>query len=147
MNKEGMTVPRTAERQTFYHWVLIDIPAKVTSLKEGADSSGRVTHGKTAPATVGKHGLNMFTTIFAANDAMKGNYYGYDGPCPAWNDEVAHHFHFMVYALRVDTLGLPADFDGPAAIDAMKGKILAQGELDATYSTNPATGAKPISKQ
>src|SRR5579872_6541501 len=25
MNKEGMRVPATAERQTFYHWVLVDI--------------------------------------------------------------------------------------------------------------------------
>jgi phosphatidylethanolamine-binding protein (PEBP) family uncharacterized protein len=29
MNKEGMTVPSTSERQTFYHWVLVDIPANV----------------------------------------------------------------------------------------------------------------------
>ena len=39
------------------------------------------------------------------------------------------------------TLGLPAGFDGPAAMEAMKGKILAEGKLDATFSTNPATGA------
>ena len=37
MNKEGMTVPSTSERQTFYHWVLVDIPPNVRSLKEGAD--------------------------------------------------------------------------------------------------------------
>jgi hypothetical protein len=72
---------------------------------------------------------------------MKGKYVGYDGPCPAWNDENLHHLHFTVYALGVDKLGLPVDFDGPAAIEAMKGKILAEGKLDATYTTNPATGA------
>lgn len=142
MNKEGMTVPRTAERQTFYHWVLVDIPANVRSLKEGADSTARVVHGKTTPSTVGTHGLNMFTVVFAANEALKRKYYGYDGPCPPWNDENVHHYHFMVYALSVKTLGLPADFDGPAAMEAMKGKILAEGRLDTVYSTNPATGAK-----
>lgn len=141
MNKDGMTVPTTAQRQTFYHWVLVDIPASVRSLKESADSTGRVIHGKTTPAAVGKHGLNMFTVAFAANDALKGKYFGYDGPCPPWNDENLHHYHFMVYALSVKSLDLPADFDGPAAMAAMKGKILAEGKLDAIYVTNPAKGA------
>lgn len=141
MNKDGMTVPSTAQRQTFYHWILVDIPADVRSLKEGADSTGRVIHGKTTPPAVGKHGLNMFTMAFAANDALKGKYFGYDGPCPPWNDENVHHYHFMVYALSVKSLSLPADFDGPAAMDAMKGKILAEGKLDAIFVTNPAKGA------
>ena len=77
----------------------------------------------------------MFTVVFAANDALKGKYYGYDGPCPPWNDENVHHMHFNVYALSVKTLGLPADFDGPAAMDAMKGKVLAEGKLDTIYTT------------
>lgn len=142
MNKEGLTVPSTSARQTFYHWVTVDIPANVTSLKEGNDSSARVVHGKPAtPAGVGVRGLNMFTVAFAANDAMKGNYYGYDGPCPPWNDENVHHYHFFVYALSVKSLNMPKDFDGPSVMDAMKGKILADGKLDAVYSTNPATGA------
>jgi Raf kinase inhibitor-like YbhB/YbcL family protein len=142
MNKEGMTVPSTTLRQTFFHWVLVDIPANVTSLKEGTDSTARVPHGKPAtPAGVGVRGLNMFTVIFAANDAMKGKYYGYDGPCAPWNDENVHHHHFMVYALSVKSLNLGTDFDGTAAMEAMKGKILAEGKLDAIYTQNPATGA------
>jgi phosphatidylethanolamine-binding protein (PEBP) family uncharacterized protein len=83
----------------------------------------------------------MFTVVFAANDAMKGKYYGYDGPCPPWNDESLHHYHFTVYALSEKSLNMPQDFDGPAVIEAMKGKILAEGKLDAIYTTNPATGA------
>jgi Raf kinase inhibitor-like YbhB/YbcL family protein len=143
MNKEGMTVPSTSARQTFYHWVTVDIPANVRSLKEGNDSTARVAHGKAGtPAGVGTRGLNTFTVVFAANDAMKGQYYGYDGPCPPWNDENVHHYHFFVYALSVKSLNLPKDFDGSAAIEAMKGKVLAEGKLDATYTTNPATGAK-----
>jgi phosphatidylethanolamine-binding protein (PEBP) family uncharacterized protein len=143
MNKEGMTVPSSSARQTFFHVVLVDIPANVRSLPKGAASNARVVHGKPAAQTkVGVPGLMDFTKVFAANDALKGKYYGYDGPCPAWNDEInPHHFHFTVYALSVKSLGLPADFDGPAAMEAMKDKILAQGELPAIYSTNPATGA------
>jgi Raf kinase inhibitor-like YbhB/YbcL family protein len=142
MNKEGMTIPSTSERQTFYHWVLVDIPANVRSLKEGADSNARVVHGKTTAATVGTHGLNMYTVAFAANDAMKGKYFGYDGPCPPWNDDAVHNYHFSVYALSVKSLGLPSDFDGPAAMAAMKDKVLAEGKLDTIYVTNPAKGAK-----
>jgi Raf kinase inhibitor-like YbhB/YbcL family protein len=106
MNKEGMMVPKTATRQTFYHWVLVDIPANVHSLKEGVGSKGRIAHGKPATAAVGKPGVNMFTMVFTNNDAMKGVYHNYDGPCPPWNDENLHHYHFAVYALSVKTLGL-----------------------------------------
>jgi hypothetical protein len=73
---------------------------------------------------------------------MKGKYFGHDGPCPPWNDDDVHHYHFFVYALSVKSFGLPADFDGPAAMEAMKGKVLAEGKLDAIYVTNPAKGAK-----
>ena len=144
MNKEGMTVPKSATRQTFVHMVLVDIPANVRSLPEGAASNARVVHGKPAAQTkVGVPGLMDFTKIFAANDALKGKYYGYDGPCPAWNDEIdPHHLHFMVYALSVKSLNMPQDFDGPAVIDAMKGKVVAEGKLDALYTTNPETAAK-----
>ena len=44
--------------------------------------------------------------------------------------------------MSVKSLGLPADFDGPAAMEAIKGKVLAEGKLDAIYVTNPAKGAK-----
>lgn len=148
MNKEGTTVPKTAERQTYYHMVLVDIPASVKALKEGNASTARVLHGKPAAETkVGMPGLNTFTVVTAANDALKGKYYGYDGPCPAWNDEIsAHHFTFTVYALSVKSLGLPADFDGPAALDAMKDKVLAQGKLEALYSTSTPPAAPAAKK-
>ncbi len=101
-----------------------------------------MAHGKAAtPAPVGVRGLSDFTKVFAASEAMKGKYFGYDGPCRSWNDETLHHMHFIVYALSVKTLNLPAGFDGAAAMEAMKDKVLAQGQLDATYTQNPATGA------
>jgi Raf kinase inhibitor-like YbhB/YbcL family protein len=143
MNKEGMTMGADVKRHDFYHWVLVDIPLNVRSIKEGADSNARVVHGKPAtPSAAGVKGLNDYTKVMAANDAMKGQYYGYDGPCPPWNDDVVHDYHFTVYALSVNSLDLPKDFDGAAALDAMKGKILAQGVVIGNYSQNPAKGAK-----
>lgn len=142
MNKEGVTMTSDVKRHDFFHWLLVDIPGNVTSIKEGADSNARVPHGKPATSTVGVKGLNDYTKVTASNDAMKGQYYGYDGPCPPWNDDLVHHYHFTVYALSAKSLGLK-DFDGPAAQAAMKDKILAQGELIGLYTQNPAKGAKP----
>ena len=143
MNKEGMTMTADIKRHNFFHWILVDIPPNVTSIKEGADSNAWVARGNPAtPSAAGVKGLNDYTKVMAANDAMKGNYYGYDGPCPPWNDDVVHDYHFTVYALSVSSLNLPKDFDGPAAQDAMNGKILAQGELLGVYTQNPAKGAK-----
>lgn len=143
MNKEGEKLTSAVPRRNFYHWILVDIPANVTSIAEGADSNARVVHGKpaTPAAAGGMRGLNDFTKVTAANDALKGQYYGYDGPCPPWNDENVHHYHFTVYALSVPTLGLGKEFDGAAALAAMNDKTLAQGELPAIYTTNPDKGA------
>lgn len=143
MNKEGMTLTSSVPRKTFFHWVLVDIPPNVRSLPAGAESNALVLHGKPAtPTKAGMRGLNDYTKVTAANDAMKGRYYGYDGPCPPWNDEIPHHYHFTVYALSVASLNLGSDFDGPAAQAAMQGNILAQGERLGLYSQNPAVIAK-----
>ena len=139
MNQEGKTVAADLPRLTSYHWVLIDIPANVTEIPEGADADGAVPHGKPqTPAKFGLRGLNVFTNVFAANPQMSGNYFGYDGPCPSFNDELAHDYRFRVYALNVPTLNLSGPFDGNAAISAMFGHILAVGEVKGTYSINPA---------
>lgn len=143
LNKEGMTVSSSAARRTVFHWVLIDIPANVTSLPEGAESEGRVPHGKPQmPATVGVRGLNAFTNFMAANEQMKGQWFGYDGPCPAWNDERPHRNVFTVYALSVQSLNLSGAFDGSAVMAALEGKVLAKGELVGLSSTNPDVIAK-----
>jgi len=143
-NKEGMTVPASAARRTMFHWVLIDIPANVTSLPEGAESQGRVPHGKPqTPAKVGVRGLNAFTIFMAASEQMKGQWFGYDGPCPAWNDELAHRNVFTVYALSVASLNLSGAFDGPAAMAALEGKVLAKGQVLGLASTNPSVIATP----
>lgn len=143
VNKEGKTIPSRLKRVKFYHWVLIDIPASVTTLDTGADSDGVTAGGKPpGPGKVGVRGLNNYTDWFASDDKMKGNYAGYDGPCPPWNDARRHHYHFMVYALDVPSLGLAGTFRAPDVLKAMKRHVLAKGQTVGVYSLNPAVAAK-----
>jgi Raf kinase inhibitor-like YbhB/YbcL family protein len=139
MNKEGVTLEASVPRGAFYHAVVIDISPKTRSIEQGALSDTHMIHGQLATAAkVGTPGLNDYTRVTAANESMKGLYFGYDGPCPPWNDERPHHYHFMVFALSVPALGLSGAFTAPQALEAMKGKILAQGEEIGLYALNPA---------
>jgi Raf kinase inhibitor-like YbhB/YbcL family protein len=143
VNKEGKTISSKLKRVKFYHWVLVDIPASVTSLDAGADSDGVTSGGKPpGPAKVGVRGLNNYTDWFASDDKMKGNYAGYDGPCPPWNDTRRHHYHFTVYALDVPSLGLSGTFRADDAAKAMKRHVLAKGQMVGVYALNPAVAAK-----
>jgi Raf kinase inhibitor-like YbhB/YbcL family protein len=135
-NKEGETIAEDAERQDFYHWVLVDIPAGTTSLDEGADSTERKIGGKEPGATDnGMRGINDYSVFMSGE--MAGEYGGYDGPCPPWNDERVHHYTFRVYALDVPNLGLSGSFSGQEALAAMEGHVLAQDETVGTYTLNP----------
>jgi Raf kinase inhibitor-like YbhB/YbcL family protein len=132
-NKEGKTIPASMKRRDFYHFILVDIPASKTELAMGADSDGITKGGKPAGATPnGVRGINDYS-------ATNG---GYDGPCPPWNDQRLHHYHFIVYALDTASLGLSGKFGGPAAKAAMARHILAKGEVVGTYTQNPALGKK-----
>lgn len=138
VNQEGKTVPADLPRVDFYHWVQVDIPVEFISLAEGEVSDGITAKGK-APGkrSYGVTGINNYTDWFADDPDMSGNYGGYDGPCPPWNDSIVHHYHFTVYALDVESLGLSGIFGGPEALSAMEGHILASGSYVGTYSLNP----------
>jgi phosphatidylethanolamine-binding protein (PEBP) family uncharacterized protein len=117
----------------------VDIPGGVGSLAAGADSDGVTPRGKTPGRSEhGVRGINNYTDWFASDPEMKGDYGGYDGPCPPWNDSIIHHYHFTVYALDVESLGLSGRFGGPEAVKAMEGHVLAKGEWVGTYTLNPA---------
>ncbi|MBS1198741.1 MAG: YbhB/YbcL family Raf kinase inhibitor-like protein [Proteobacteria bacterium] len=72
---------------------------------------------------------------------MQGDYYGYDGPCPPWNDERLHHYIFTLYALDIERLPLEGRFGGPEVRSAIQGHILATASLTGTYTLNPALAA------
>ena len=94
VNQEGREVPATLPRVDFFHWLLLDIPAGTTQIAAGTHSNGITPRGKPGPAAPEglRHGINDYTSWFAGDDAMKGDYYGYDGPCPPWNDTLVHHY-------------------------------------------------------
>ena len=134
VNQEGRTVPHDLPRVDFFHWVLVDVPATVTELPEGAHSNGITARGKApGPAAVGVQGINDYTSWFAGDADMAGDYGGYDGPCPPWNDERVHHYVFTVFALDVPSLGLSGAFTGAQARKAMAGHVLAQASFEGSY--------------
>lgn len=141
VNQEDKTVSADLPRVDFYHWVLVDIPATVTSLAGGADSDGITPKGKEPGVTPnGVRGINDYTAWFEGDPDMGGKYGGYDGPCPPWNDELLHRYIFTVYALDIPSLGMRNVFGGKEALEAMKGHILAKGEYAGTYTLNPDVG-------
>ncbi|WP_299295430.1 YbhB/YbcL family Raf kinase inhibitor-like protein [uncultured Tateyamaria sp.] len=137
VNQEGKTVPADLPRVDFYHWVVVNIPASTRDIAEGADSLGVTPGGKTAgQRSYGKTGINSYTDWFAGDADMGGNYGGYDGPCPPWNDSIIHHYHVTVYALDVEELDLDGAFTGADALAAFEGHVLAEASHMGTYSMN-----------
>ena len=141
VNQEDRTVPADLPRVDFYHWVVVDIPATRSQIAEAADSAGVTAKGKTpGQQPHGVTGINSYTDWFAGDAKMGGDYGGYDGPCPPWNDSIIHHYHFTVYALDVESLGLSGSFTGTDALAAMEGHVLAKASQMGTYSLNPDLG-------
>ncbi|NBX03259.1 MAG: YbhB/YbcL family Raf kinase inhibitor-like protein [Alphaproteobacteria bacterium] len=131
-NKAGMEIAENALRQNFYHWSVVDIPATLGKIPEGKASNGITPGGKTfGKVEFGITGQNDYRKV---SPGLNG---GYDGPCPPWNDKRLHRYYFQVYALDVPTLNpLKSGFDGKMVEDAMRGHILAKGEVMGTYSNN-----------
>ncbi len=138
VNQEDRFVPASLPRADFYHWVLIDIPPTIQEMPEGAASDGITPRGKTPGKTnFGVRGLNDYTNWFKGDPDMEGNYAGYDGPCPPWNDERVHRYYFKLFALDVPSLNLSGNFTGQDALNAMEGHILDQAQWMGTYKVNP----------
>lgn len=137
VNQEGKSIPTDLPRVDFFHWVLVDLAPSVSSIAEGAHSRGITQGGKDPGASPdgGLQGINDYTAWFAGDDDMAGDYGGYDGPCPPWNDERVHGYRFQVFALDVESLGLSGPFSGADARAAMAGHVLAQAEIVGLYTT------------
>jgi hypothetical protein len=142
VNKPGRVVPANLPRTDFHHWVMVDIPATVQEIGAGACSDGIVARGKRTPAgpAGARQGLNDYTSWFGGDADMGGEYFGYDGPCPPWNDELLHHYHFVLYATDLARCPVDGAFSAAEVRKAIDGHVLAEAKLTGTYSLNPAVG-------
>ncbi len=103
--------PDAAPATPILHWLTWDIPATTTSLPEATGQS-TVPEARTGVNTHGK--------------------IGYFGPHPPAGD-LPHHYHVEVFALDT-TLDVVPGETVDAVAKAMKGHVLAQGELVGTFA-------------
>jgi Raf kinase inhibitor-like YbhB/YbcL family protein len=146
VNQEGKTVPADLPRVDFFHWTLVDLPASTTSIAAGQFSKQVTPRGKSGPEVQNgagaRHGINDYTGWFAGDADMAGEYYGYDGPCPPWNDTIMHHYVFTPHALDIERVPVEGKFTGQQVRDAIRGHVLDQASITGVYSLNPAVAAK-----
>jgi hypothetical protein len=142
VNQEGAIIPHNLPRVDFGHWGLVDLPAEDGRLAEGECSRGVVAGGKqNPPGPPGtRQALNDYTGFLAGDPDMGGEYFGYDGPCPPWNDERLHHYHFILYALDVKRCDVNGNFSVADIVTAVEGHVLAEARITGTYTLNPAVG-------
>jgi Raf kinase inhibitor-like YbhB/YbcL family protein len=109
-----MEDPDAPEPKPYVHWLMYAIPREVTELPEGIDASTRLPdlHGA-------MQGRNSAGTI------------GHFGPRPP-KTHPPHHYHFQVFALDA-MLSLDPGVDRARLLSALKGHVLAAGQLIGTY--------------
>lgn len=91
---------------TFRHWGVFDIPASARSVGSQQRVGTEVNNDKGTK--------------------------GYTGPCPPKGNGI-HHYHFKLFALDTDKLGLSADAKVVDVEKAAAQHAIAQGELVGTY--------------
>jgi Raf kinase inhibitor-like YbhB/YbcL family protein len=139
VNQPDREVPASLPRCEFSHWAMADIPAELRALAAGACGDGVTPGGKrTPPGPPGsRQGLNDYAAWFAGDADMGGDYLGYDGPCPPFNDALVHRYVFSLFALDVERLDLPPRFSAAQLREAMAGHVLAEAQIVGRYSLNP----------
>jgi Raf kinase inhibitor-like YbhB/YbcL family protein len=98
-------------QEPIVHWVMYDINPAITRLPQGMPTDGKVDDGVQGKNIAGKT--------------------GYVGPKPPAGQ--THPYHFEVFALNTK-LNLEPNADRDAVVAAMKGKVLASGDLVGNYT-------------
>ncbi len=141
VNQAGKVVPAELPRVDFYHWVLVDLPPEPAQLTPGEFSDGVTARGKSSPGPRNtRSGLNDYTGWFAGDAEMEGKYFGYDGPCPPWNDSLVHEYRFTLYATDLNHIPVEGEFTGADVLAAVEGHLLDQVMIRGSYHIYP--GAK-----
>jgi Raf kinase inhibitor-like YbhB/YbcL family protein len=112
-----MEDPDSRSPKPFPHWLIANIAPTATGFKSNLPYSEMLK----APAA-----------MQGSNNMSKTGYYGPKPPA----DGLAHHYHFQVLALNAK-LNLPSGYNRQALLDALKGHVLAKGEIVGLYERNP----------
>lgn len=139
VNQPDREVPKDLPRGEFFHWVMVDIPTSIDAIEAGSCSSGITERGKQSPPGPdgSRQGINDYTGWFANDEAMGGEYFGYDGPCPPWNDSLVHRYHFVLFAIDLDRCPVDGAFTGADVRKAIKSHVLDQAQVTGFYTLNP----------
>ena len=98
----------------FWHWVLVDLPADVTSLDAGAGAEGAELPG---------------SAFMCRND---GGGHAFMGAAPPEGDQV-HRYYFVVHAVTQDSLGVDADASPAVVSFNLAFKTAGRAILHGTY--------------
>lgn len=136
VGRKDMDIPVEQPRGDFVHWAVVDIPADVREIAAGSCCDGITAKGKRQLQGLAgaRQGLNDYTGWFAGDADMGGDYFGYDGPYPPFNDLRTHRYFFRLFALDVAKLDVPDRFTAADALRAMRGHVLAEALVYGTYS-------------
>ena len=97
---------------TWVHWVLYGLSPDTLEISENIPDDKEVLGGA-------KHGVNDF------------HKYGYGGPCPPGG---THRYFFKLYAVDTEVVDLDPDATKDEVLVAIKGHVLAEGQLMGRYS-------------
>ena len=100
-------------KEPISHWVVYDIPSTMTRLPENVPATAKLDSGA-------MQGLNVRKAA------------GFVGPKPPAGQ--THPYHFEVFALNARLNLDPSKADRDAVVDAMKGHVLAAGDMVTNYT-------------
>ena len=98
----------------FWHWVLVDLPADVTSLEAGAGAEGADLPGQ---------------AFMCRND---GGGKSFMGAAPPEGDQV-HRYYFVVHAVKEESLGVDSDASAAVVSFNLAFKTAGRAILHGTY--------------
>jgi hypothetical protein len=98
----------------FWHWVLVDLPADVTSLETGAGAEGADLPG---------------SAFMCRND---GGAKAFMGAAPPQGDQV-HRYYFVVHAVKEESLGVDSDASPAVVSFNLAFKTLGRAIVHGTY--------------
>jgi hypothetical protein len=126
----------------WWHWVVYNIPAGVTSLAAGAGSAGAGSAGAGSAGAgsagaggAGAAGADSGAARLPAGAVQGNTDYGapgYGGPCPPPGDR-PHRYVFTVHALKVERLDVPANATAALVGFNLNANRLASASLTARY--------------